>query len=251
MDGSIGVEAADGVAILTLDRPAKRNALTRAMYAALAEALAAAEADPAVRVVLLTGAGEAFTAGNDLDDFLRHPPGDPASSPVFRVLQGAAAAEKPLVAAVRGAAVGIGTTLLLHCDLVYAAEDARFRLPFVDLGLVPEGGSSLLLPALVGQARAAELLLLGEPFDAAAAHAMGLVTAVVPAAALTARALERARTLADKPAESVRLTKRLLRRGRTKDVSGRIAEEGGYFAARLASPEFRAAIAAFHARKRA
>jgi enoyl-CoA hydratase/carnithine racemase len=235
-----------GVLALTLDRPAKKNALTRAMYAALADALDGAAADDAVRVVLVGGAGGAFTAGNDLGDFLADPPTG-ADSPVFRFLHALSTFPKPVVAAVEGAAVGVGTTMLLHCDLVYAGRSAAFRLPFADLGLVPEAASSYLLPRAVGPARAAELLLLGEPFGAEAAAAMGLVNAVV--ADPGAHARERAETLAAKPPEALRLTKALLRRGSEAAVAEAMREEGRVFVERLASPEAQAAFAAFFARR--
>ncbi len=229
---------------LQLNRPDKKNAITTEMYAALAGAIAAAESDRSVRVILLHGAGDAFTAGNDLQDFLANPPLD-AASPAFRFLQEISHATKPLVAAVHGAAVGIGTTLLLHCDLVYAGESARFQLPFVNLGLCPEAASSLLLPAVAGYTRAAELLLLGEPFGAAKAHAFGLVTEVVPDAELLAAATLAARKLAAKPPASVRLSKQLLKRSRMPQIEAALAEESRQFRALLASAEAREAFSAF------
>jgi enoyl-CoA hydratase/carnithine racemase len=229
---------------IQINRPAKRNAFTTAMYADMAAALSAAGADPAVRVVVLTGAGGFFSAGNDVEDFLRNPPAG-ADSPVWRFLQTLAGMEKPLVAAVEGPAVGIGTTLLLHCDIVLASKTARFQLPFVDLGLVPEAGSSLLLPALAGYHKAAELLLLGAPFDAEAAERIGLVSRVVLPAELVEGAMALAEALALKPPASLRLTKRLLRRHTHARLAETMQEEGRLFTERLASPEAREALTAF------
>ncbi len=227
-----------------LDRPDKKNAITAEMYAALAGAIEAAESDPLVRVILLHGAGGTFTAGNDLQDFLANPPRDEAS-PVFRFLHAISHASKPLVAAVHGAAIGIGTTMLLHCDLVYAGESARFQLPFVNLGLCPEAGSSVLLPALAGYANAAELVLLGEPFAAAKARAVGLVTAVVPDAELLAVATAAARSLAAKPPAALRLSKQLLRRALLPQIEAALAEESRQFRTLLTSAEAREAFRAF------
>ncbi len=233
---------------IIFDRGEKCNAITAAMYAALADALDAAAADPAILVVLFHGQGGAFTAGNDLADFLAHPPTG-ADPPVLRFLRRLAGAAKPLVAAVAGPAVGIGTTMLLHCDFVLAADDARFALPFVDLGLVPEAASSLLLPRLAGYQRAAELLMLGEPFDAATAQAIGLVGRVLPAADLLAAAYALADRLAVKPAQAVQATKALLKSAGAS-VAGRLDEEATVFARQLQSAEFKAAMAAFFAGRR-
>ncbi len=246
MSESIRADRAGAVLRLTLARPEKKNALTGGMYAALADALDAAAADDAVRAVVLAGEGGAFTAGNDLMDFVMDPPTG-ADSPVFAFLRAVSTFPKPLVAAVDGAAVGVGTTVLLHCDLVYAAPTARFRLPFVDLGLVPEAGSSLLLPVAVGPARAAEWMLLGEPFGAADALVAGLVNEVVDDP--LARATERAQTLAGKPPEAVRLTKQLLRRPLAEAVRATMEAEGVLFVERLASDEAQDAFAAFFARR--
>lgn len=237
-------ETDGGVLRITLHRPEKKNAITVAMYGALAEAFDRAEADPAVRVVLLHGAGDAFTAGNDLMDFAGNPPTD-ESSPVFRFLTAISTAAKPVVAAVHGAAVGIGTTLLLHCDLVYAAPDARLQLPFVSLGLSPEAASSFLLPLFTSPTRAAELLLLGEPFSGEQALAWGLVNETVPEADLLGRALQRAVALAQKPPASVRLTKSFLRRAHAAAVHGTIRAEAEAFLERLQSPEAAEAFSAF------
>jgi enoyl-CoA hydratase/carnithine racemase len=229
---------------IQINRPEKKNALTADMYAAIADALAAADADPAVRVVLIHGAGDAFTAGNDLQDFLANAPRY-SDAPVFRFLNAISHVEKPMIAAVAGVAVGVGTTMLLHCDLVYAAEGTKFALPFVNLGLCPEAASSFLLPAIAGYQRAAELLLLGEPFDAARAREIGIVTDVVPGEILSMRALEAAHKLAEKPAASVRITKRLMKRAWLPAVESALAEEIRAFGERLGSPEAKEAFSAF------
>jgi enoyl-CoA hydratase/carnithine racemase len=214
------------------------------MYAGLADALTAAAGDDAVRAVVLSGSGGVFTAGNDLLDFLMEPPTG-ADSPVFRFLTAAIGFPKPLIAAVEGPAIGIGTTILLHCDLAYAAPDARFRLPFVDLGLVPEAASSLLLPRLVGHVRAAERLLLGEPFGAEDALRDGLINEIVADQPVADRALERARDLAAKPPEAVRLSKALLRQGTAAAVETALHAEAAVFVERLQSAEAQAAFMAF------
>lgn len=244
MPHPIRTDLADGVLTVTIGRPEKKNALTTAMYASLADAFERAERDAAVRVLLIHGVGDAFTAGNDLTDFAANPPTDEAS-PVFRFLSALSTAEKPVVAAVHGAAVGIGTTLLLHCDLVYAAPDARLQLPFVNLGLCPEAASSLLLPLATSPARAAELLLLGEPFSGEQAHAWGLVNETVPEPDLFEHARGRARALAQKPPASVRLTKSFLRRAHADAVQATIRAEAEAFVERLQSPEAAEAFAAF------
>jgi enoyl-CoA hydratase/carnithine racemase len=241
---NILTEIKDGVARIEIDRPEKKNALTAAMYQAMADAIKAAEADAKVRVLLIHGKADLFTAGNDLQDFLDNPPRDD-NRPVFQFLYGISQAQKPIVAAVAGAAVGIGTTMLLHCDLVYAAPNARLQLPFVNLGLVPEAGSSLLLPALAGYQRAAELLLLGEPFSAQKAKEIGLVTEVVPEDRLFDTAMAQAQKLAGKPAASLRLTKRLMKQGRAEAVAQRIKLESDHFGERLNSPEAKEAFSAF------
>ena len=235
MSEHIIIERDGAVAELRLARPEKRNAITTAMYAALADGIGAAHADAGVRAVLISGEGSSFTAGNDLHDFIANPP-QGRESPVFRFLHGLADATKPIVAAVQGQAVGIGTTMLLHCDIVVLADDARLRMPFVDLALVPEAASSLLVPRAIGHARAAEMLMLGDAIDAATALAWGLANRVVPAGS------ERAEALA--------LAKRLLRDD-AAGVAARMDAEGAHFAAQLASPELKGAIAAFFARKAA
>ena len=237
-------ENRDGILRIEINRPDKKNALTSAMYQAMADAINVAEADSKVRVVLIHGKSDLFTAGNDLQDFLDNPPRDD-NQPVFQFLYGISQAQKPVVAAVAGAAVGIGTTMLLHCDLVYAAPNARLQLPFVNLGLVPEAASSLLLPALIGYQRAAELLLLGEPFTAQKAKEIGLVTEVVPEGQLFDTAMAQAKKLASKPAASVRLTKRLMKQGQMAAVAQQIKLESGHFGERLDSPEAKEAFTAF------
>jgi enoyl-CoA hydratase/carnithine racemase len=249
-DGEVRIEVTDGVLRVHIHRPQKKNALTTGMYGALADAFARADTEEEIRVLLLHGEPEAFTAGNDLQDFLTRPATGPAS-PVARFLHALSHARKPVVAAVGGVAVGIGVTLLLHCDLVYAAEGTRFQLPFVDLGLCPELGSTLLLPALIGHQRAAELLLLAGPFDAARAHALGLVNEVVAPERLLETATAAARRLAAKPPAAVQVTKALLRRAPLPAIEAAIAEELRQFGERLRSPEARAALEAFLARRRA
>lgn len=232
------------VAAVQLARPEKKNAITAEMYVALAEALAAADADPQVRAILLHGASDCFTAGNDLADFLKRPPSG-EGSPTWRFFDVLPNLAKPVVAAVGGPAVGIGTTLLLHCDFVYAAPNARFQLPFVPLGIVPEFGSTWLLPLIAGYQRAAELLLLGQPFNAQKAYEAGIVTAVVPGENLFAEAKKAALALAALPPESLRLTKQLLKKGQRQVLAATIAEEGRIFRERLGSPEAKEAMSAF------
>jgi enoyl-CoA hydratase/carnithine racemase len=244
MSENIHTELAAGVLRIEMRRPEKKNALTGPMYAALADALEHAAREDAIRVVLIHGQPEVFTAGNDLADFLDGP-GDDPDRPVFRFLRDIAAAPKPLVAAVTGNAVGVGTTMLLHCDLVYAGESARFQLPFVNLALCPEAASSLLLPRLVGHPRAAELLFFGEPFSAATAREMGLANAVLPDAGVLAHALERAQKLATLPAASLRETKRLLKQSVAALVPQVMQEEGEIFRRQLASPAAKEAFSAF------
>lgn len=248
MSEHVVVETRDAVVRVRLDRPEKKNALTLEMYAAMADALQAAGDDPAVRAVLLTAAGDAFTAGNDLGDFLQRPPTD-ESSPVLRFLDALIGSPKPVVAVVQGLAVGVGATLLLHCDLVYAGPGARFHLPFVGLGLVPEAGSSMLLPQRVGQARAAEMLLLGEPFGPEEALAMGIVSAVFPDEELSARVEERVRRLAAQPPAAVRITRSLMRRADRAALPAHMREESAAFLERLRSPEAREAMQAFMERR--
>src|SRR6185503_789581 len=219
----------------------KKNAITTEMYAQLGEALARADADAQVRAVLIHGSRDCFTAGNDLGDFLKRPAG--ATSPAWRFFEVLPSLQKPAVAAVAGPAVGIGTTMLLHCDFVYAAPSARFQLPFVPLGIVPGFGSTYLLPLVSGYQRAAELLLLGQPFTAEKAVQAGIVTAIADDP--LAKAEETAKTLAALAPESLRLTKRLLKSAHAKAVRETIDEETKIFRERLASPEAKEAMSAF------
>jgi enoyl-CoA hydratase/carnithine racemase len=244
MSEHIQVATDGGVMTIRFNRPDKKNAFTVAMYEAMAAALADAERDASTRVILFTAAGDAFTAGNDLGDFMSKPPTD-ESSPVFRFLAALASAKKPLVAAVDGLGVGIGLTLLLHCDLVYASDRTKLRAPFVDLGLVPEAASSLLLPRLFGYQRAAEILLLGETIDARRAYELGLVNAVVTSAELPARALDACKKLAAKPPTALLLTKQLLKDPGHATVAERIRHEAVFFGKQLVSAEVKEAITAF------
>jgi enoyl-CoA hydratase/carnithine racemase len=241
----ISVEDREGVRHVVLDRPDKKNALTGAMYALLADAVVSAAHDD-VGALLLGARGETFTAGNDLRDFLDQPPhGDDA--PVFRFLTGLATTDVPVIAAVRGNAVGIGTTMLLHCDLVYAAPSAKFKVPFVDLGLVPEAASSVLLARRIGRARAGAALFLGQTIGAQQAYADGIVTELVDDAQLDEVAANAARAIAAKPREAVRQTKRLLTYDRDAILAA-IARESVAFRERLGSAEARAAMSAFFER---
>jgi enoyl-CoA hydratase/carnithine racemase len=237
-----------GVTTLTLNRVDKKNAVTAAMYTALAEPLEQAGADPAVRAVVIQGHETVFCAGNDIADFLNHPPAD-ESAPVFRFLRAVSTFPKPLLAAVCGPAVGIGTTLLFHCDLVVAGDNAAFSMPFVNLGLCPEAGSSLLAPRLMGHQRAAEALLLGEPFMAEAALEMGLVNRVVPPAEAHAVVQRLATRLAAKPLSSLVETKRLLKSSQAAAVQQQMAAEAASFARMLREPAAREAFSAFMDRR--
>lgn len=243
------VQRQGAVQVLSFNRAHKKNAITAAMYAQLAEGILAAEADPTLRVILIQGHPEAFSAGNDLEDFLKHPPTD-GDAPVFRFLYAISEATKPIVAAVSGNAVGVGTTMLLHCDVVYAAETARFSLPFSQLALCPEAASSWLLPRVAGYQRAAEKLLFGEPFDVNEAVAMGFVNRVVPVAELSEYAAKRAAQLAAMPAGSLRVTKQLMKGDSARNVRERIGEEALEFGKRLVSPEAREAFTAFFEKRK-
>jgi enoyl-CoA hydratase/carnithine racemase len=237
------------IARIELHRPDKKNALTSEAYGQLADALEAADANGSVHVILLHGQPDCFTAGNDLGDFLERPP-HAENATTWRFLRALPAVQKPIVAAVGGPAVGIGTTVLLHCDLVYATPTARFQLPFVALGVVPEAASTLLLPMLAGYQRAAELLLLGQPFTAEKAREVGIVTAIVPQENLFQEAEKAAASLAALPAESIRQTKRLMKARYAEAVAQAMNEEGLVFRERLASPEAREAMSAFLKKKR-
>lgn len=248
MSEHIQVERGGGRLRIVMNRPERRNAITVAMYAALAKAIEGAADDPELRLITIEGAGEDFTAGNDLADFLAEmPPPGTTDIPVWRLLRALARNEVPIVAAVHGNAVGIGTTMLFHCDLVLAEEGSRFVMPFVDLGLVPEAASSLLMPRLAGRRRAARYLLLGEPFGPEEAAEFGLVSHVVPKGGLAEVLDSLVAKLLAKPAEALRLTQRLLRCGPTDEILERMELENGHFAERLTSDEVKQAIAAFFA----
>jgi len=238
------IDTAAGVMTLTINRLNKKNSLTQAMYGAMADALNQAAADAAVRAVVLQGHETIFSAGNDIGDFLNGPTST-LESPVYRFLQGIAQFPKPLIAAVCGPAVGVGTTLLFHCDLVYAGDNAAFSMPFVNLGLCPEAASSLLVPQMMGYHRAAEALLLGEPFMAEAAMEVGLVNRVVPPTEANAVAQAQARKLAAKPLSSLVETKRFMKKGQTSLVLAQMAEEGASFGRMLREPAAREAFTAF------
>jgi enoyl-CoA hydratase/carnithine racemase len=255
MTHGIEVRRDGGVLSAAFDRPEKKNAITSAMYEALIETFDQAERDPDVGALVLSGNGGVFTAGNDIGDFLAAAttgagPRDLHEAPAWRFISKLARFEKPLVAAVHGLAVGLGTTLCFHCDLVYASPDARFHMPFVNLGLVPEAGSSLLAPLRFGRAKASEFLLLAEPFNAETARELGLVNALVPESALLAHAMSKAAALAAKPRSALLTTRRLLR-GDPGALKARMDEEIEAFAAALASGEARAAFRAFMSGARA
>jgi enoyl-CoA hydratase/carnithine racemase len=233
-----------GVMTITLNRLDRKNAITSAMYGAMADALAAAENDVNVRVALVQGHETVFSAGNDIGDFLNRPPAG-MDSPVFRFLQGIATFTKPLLAAGCGPAVGIGTTMLFHCDLVYAGDNAAFSMPFVNLGVCPEAASSLLVPQMLGYHRAAEALLLGEPFMAEAALEVGLVNRIVPPTEANAVAQSVAQKLAAKPIASLVETKRLMKKGQQQLVLRQMADEGQSFSRLLGEPAAREAFGAF------
>src|SRR5499433_2000057 len=240
----INTERSGGILRVELNRPAKKNAMTAAMYTSLAEIFGDAGKDEAVRVVLWHGAGDSFCAGNDMGDFLKNPPG-PGNFPQGRLMDALIGFEKPIVAAVQGAAIGGGTTMLTHCDFVYAGESARFQVPFINLALVPEFGSSYSVPARIGYLRAAELYLLGEPFGAARAAELGLVTRVVPDQHLFATAMETAQKLAAKPGGALRASKRLLKQGSVDQVKAAIKLEMQEFSERVRSAEAKEALSAF------
>jgi enoyl-CoA hydratase/carnithine racemase len=247
MDAHVLVERHDAVLSIMLARPERRNAITVAMYAALAGAIESAANDAAIRLITIEGQGEDFTAGNDLGDFLQAMPGPGEDIPVWRLLRALARNQVPIIAAVHGNAVGIGTTMLFHCDFVLAEEGSRFVMPFVDLGLVPEAASSLLFPRLAGRRRAARYLLLGEPFGAAEALEMGLASHVVPHGQLKPALAGLVEALLAKPPEALRQTQRLLRNEDREEILQRMELENGHFAERLQSDEVKRAITAFFA----
>lgn len=248
MSDQILTSIQDRVLTITMNRPEKKNALTGAMYIAMTEALLAADSDANVRAVVITGAPDCFTAGNDIADFAAAKPGQ--SSPAIRFLEVLAATSKPVVAAVSGVAIGIGTTMLLHCDLVYATAGSRFQLPFVNLGLCPEAASSMILPAMMGTHRAAELLLLGDAFGADVACKLGIVNQVVTAGELGPTVATKAQQLAQKPPSSLRTTKMLLKSGQAEAIKQAMAREGQNFAELLQGPEAKEAMAAFLERRK-
>jgi enoyl-CoA hydratase/carnithine racemase len=241
-------ERTGNILSIQLNRPGKKNAMTLSMYSTMAELLNGAAKDDQIHVVLWHAAGNSFSAGNDIEDFMKNPPG-PGESPQSQLIDTLINFEKPLVAAVQGAAIGGGTTMLAHCDLVYAGESAKFQLPFVNLALVPEFGSSYLLPLRFGYTHAAELFLLGKPFDASRAAELGLVTQVVPDQSLLATATETARTLAAKPAAAVQASKRLMKSPLREQLEQAVKLELEVFAERVRSDEAKQAFTAFFARR--
>lgn len=248
MEGNIISSAQGRILTVRINRPDKKNALTRAMYVAMTEAIRRADEDASVRVILLTGSDDCFTAGNDIADFAAAKPGE---TPVaLEFLRALAIARKPVIAAVAGVTIGIGTTMLLHCDLVYAAETARFQLPFVNLGLCPEAGSSLILPMIMGHHEAADLLFFGEPFGADAARHLGLVNRTLAPHELMPRTLERAQQLAEKPPAALRTTKMLLKSGARDAISKAMDRETEQFTALLQGPEAKEAMMAFLQRRK-
>jgi enoyl-CoA hydratase/carnithine racemase len=248
MTEHVKTDVSAGILTLTLARSEKKNALTNAMYGALADGLEHAERDAEIRVVVLQGEGDSFTAGNDISDFSARSRGvDQGERHVFRFLKNLANMTRPLIAAVQGNAVGVGTTILLHCDLIYVADTARLMTPFVNLALVPEAASSLLLPARVGHARAYAMFALGEPIDATTAVTMGLANAVVSLADLRAKARAAAEALTKRPAGALAHTKILMRSAET--ISAQMERENEIFRAQLNTPEAREAFAAFAERR--
>ncbi len=249
----IQTTAANGILTIAFNRPERKNAITGAMYQSMADALVAAESDSTVRAIVITGTPDIFTAGNDLDDFLKNGPvpgKSDANRPVYQFMRALAGASKPVVAAVTGAAIGIGTTLLMHCDLVYAADKAKFSMPFVQLGLCPEFASSVQFPAIAGHPRAAEKLLLGEAFSAQEAFEMGLISKILPADELLPFAMAQAAKLVALPASSVRATKSLMKRSKQAPIEAAIAAENELFGAMLQAPEAKEAFTAFFEKRK-
>jgi enoyl-CoA hydratase/carnithine racemase len=246
---SIQTHIGDGVLTVTIARPEKKNALTLAMYQAMSDAIHQGRADATVCALLITGQAGGFTSGNDLQDFLERPP-EGEESAVFRFMRAMLDCEKPIIAAVTGPAIGIGTTMLLHCDLVYVADDARLGMPFVNLGLVPEFGSSLLLPRLMGYAQAAEKLLLGDMFSGTEAVRLGLANAALPASEVLDHARGVARRFSTLPFPAVQASKRLLRASLRDQIDATIKAEMVEFTERLYSPQTRALLQAFLEKRR-
>lgn len=241
---------ANGILTIEFNRPEKKNAITSAMYQIMADAIKDAEDDTAVRAIVIQGKPEVFTAGNDLDDFLKSSSAVVGDRPVAQFMRALSGASKPVVAAVAGNAVGIGTTLLMHCDLVYAGENAKFAMPFTQLGLCPEFASSMLFPQMVGYPRAAEKLLLGEAFNAQDAYDMGLVSQVLPVAELVGHAHAQAAKLAALPASSLRVTKRLMKGAQADAIQARMLEENKHFGEMLLSKEAKEAFTAFFEKRK-
>ncbi len=246
---SIRTATLNGVATIEIARPEKKNALTIAMYEAMAAALRAATVDAAVRAVLITGQPGIFTSGNDLEDFMQRPP-QGMDTPVFQFMRALMDCDKPVIAAVTGAAIGIGTTMLLHCDFVYVSDEARLAMPFVSLGLVPEFGASLLVPQLMGGRRAAEKLLLGDPFTGEQAVECGIANAVLPGGEVAAHARRIAERFNTLPPGAVRESKRLMRAGGRQALLQTIETEGALFGERLRSPEAVEAFQAFFQKRK-
>jgi enoyl-CoA hydratase/carnithine racemase len=244
----IVTDRTENILSIQLNRPAKKNAMTSSMYVTMAELLDGAAKDDEINVVLWHAAGNSFSAGNDLEDFMKNPPG-PGESPQAKLMHALIEFHKPLVAAVQGAAIGGGTTMLAHCDFVYAAESAKFQLPFVNLALIPEFGSSYLLTSRFGYTRAAELILLGGPFDASLAAELGLVTRVVPDQSLLATATETARALAAKPSAALRASKRLMKATFREQLLQAVKLENEVFAERVRSDDAKRAFMAFFGKR--
>jgi enoyl-CoA hydratase/carnithine racemase len=250
---SIKTGVLNGVANIEIARPEKKNALTVAMYQAMTEVLKAAKDDPAVRAVLFTGQPSIFTSGNDIEDFMQRAPGqgsEAMDSPVFQFMRALIECDKPVVAAVTGAAIGIGTTMLLHCDFVYVSDEARLAMPFVGLGLVPEFASSLVVPQLMGHRRAAEKLLLGDPFTPEQAAECGIASAVLPAGEVINHARRIAERFNALPPGAVRESKQLMRGPQHEELLKTIRTEGEIFARRLRSPEAMEAFQAFFQKRK-
>ncbi|UPK07179.1 enoyl-CoA hydratase [Bradyrhizobium sp. 170] len=240
----IVTERAGSILRIQLNRPKRRNAMTSAMYVALSDILKNAAKDEHTRVVLWHGAGDSFCAGNDIEDFLKNPPG-PGESPQAQLMNALIDFDKPLIAAVQGAAIGGGTTMLLHCDFVYAGESAKFQMPFINLALVPEFGSSSIVPARIGHIRGSELILLGSPYDASRALELGLVTQVVPDQDLLSIAIATAQKLAAKPAGALQASKRLMKQPFRQQIAAAMKAENEEFSAQVRSADAKEALTAF------
>lgn len=238
------IKQTDAILELTMNRPEKKNAITASMYATMAEQLENANTNADIRVVIIKGAGESFTSGNDLNDFLQNPPTDDSSS-VSRFLRAIMSFEKPLIAAVNGVAIGIGTTMLLHCDFAFASTNALFQMPFVDLALVPEAAASYLLPQLMGQRKAAELLMLSKKFGADEAKELNIINQATSPEELDIMAMQTAKHLTQKAPEALRLSKMLLKKANAQIIAETMKTEGALFMERLQSPEATEVMQAF------